>query len=74
MTNIRVILKNGVEFVIPCEKCTLTKSRFTGEITSYHFQGLSNISPMYIDMTQIVAVIQEDLESTKGREDDEDLG
>lgn len=74
MTNIRVILKNGIEFVVPCEKCTLTKNQLTGEIIAYHFQGLSNISPMYINMAQIVAVIQEDLDSKKGREDNEDLG
>lgn len=57
---IRVILKSGNEFVIECEKMAATYSTITGELEKLNYEGCTKNRPLYLDMSQVSAVLQED--------------
>lgn len=54
---IRVILKSGAEFTVKCEKFTITRDCF-GNVTGYNISGITENKPVYIDFTQVAAVIR----------------
>lgn len=54
---IRVILKSGAEFTVKCEKFTITRDYF-GNVTGYNISGITENKPVYIDFTQVAAVIR----------------
>ena len=60
---IRVILKRGNEFVIECEKMTATHSIITGELEKLDWEGCTKNRPLYLDMSQVSAVLHEDLKN-----------
>lgn len=55
--SIRVILKCGAEFTIKCTEFTLTKNKF-GEVLNYNIQGITENKPIWIDWTQVAAVVR----------------
>lgn len=63
MEKIRVILKSGNEFVIECEKMTATYSTITGELEKLDYKGCAKNRPLYLDMSQVSAVLHEDLKN-----------
>lgn len=54
---IRIILKSGAEFVIKCKEFTLNKNGF-GEVVSYNIEGITENKPIWIDWTQVAAVVR----------------
>ncbi len=54
---IRVILNSGCEFTIKCDKFTLEKNGF-GEVTGYDIGGITENKPVYLNFTQIAAIIR----------------
>lgn len=60
MIKVRVILKCGNEFVIECEKVTVRYSTATGELTSFIYDGCTKNIPLYLNMSQVAAVVQEE--------------
>lgn len=55
--SIRVILKSGSEFTIKCTEFTLEKNRL-GEVVSYNIQGITENKPIWIDWTQVAAIVR----------------
>lgn len=54
---IRVILKNGAEFAIKCDKFTLTRNGFQ-QVTGYNIEGIAENKPVYLDFEQVAAVVR----------------
>lgn len=54
---IRVILKNGSEFTVKCDKFTIEKNRF-GQMTGYDIGGITENKPIYLDCEQIAAIVR----------------
>lgn len=54
---VRFILKNGCDFIVHCENAKTTM--VGGEITAYSLTNISLNRPLYIDIEQIAAVIDE---------------
>lgn len=54
---IRVILKSGVEFAVKCDKFTVTRDGF-GNVAGYNISGITENKPVYIDFTQVAAVVR----------------
>ena len=64
--NIRIILKSGMEFVVVCDKFTCKYSGVTGGLTSCKHEGATQNIPLYLDMNQIAAILQEKIEAEEG--------
>lgn len=58
MTTVEIILKNGKEFSIECENFTVEINKFTGHLQSYKATGIKNNLPLYLDIEEVVAIIQ----------------
>nr|DAJ90259.1 MAG TPA: hypothetical protein [Bacteriophage sp.] len=54
---IRVILKNGSEFTIKCDKFTL-KQNGLGEVNEYKIEGITENKPIYLDFEQVAAIVR----------------
>ncbi len=54
---IRFILKNGYEFIVKCSKFSLEKNGF-GDITSYSIEGIVENKPLYLDISQVAAIVR----------------
>ena len=52
---IRVILKSGAEFAVKCDKFTVTRD---GNVAGYNISGITENKPVYIDFTQVAAVVR----------------
>lgn len=61
--NIRIILKNGTEFVMACEIVSCRHDRITGELTSINYKGATKNIPIYLDLSQVAAVLQEEIKT-----------
>ena len=61
--SIRFILKNGTEFVMTCEKLKCSYSKLDGELTSVKYEGASANIPLYLDVRQVAAILQEKIET-----------
>lgn len=57
MRRVRFILKNGCTFTVQCEEASVTVCN--GEITGYKLSGIIQNRPLFIDIEQIAAVIDE---------------
>lgn len=68
--NIRIILKSGKEFVVVCDEFTCKYSGVTGGLASCKYEGATRNIPLYLDMDQIAAILQEKIESDEKREHD----
>lgn len=64
--NVRVILKSGKEFVVVCDEFTCKYSGVTGGLTSCKYEGATQNIPLYLDMNQIAAILQEKIEAEEG--------
>ena len=62
MTKIRVILDGGNEFVMECKKATMKHSNATGKLVAFEYIECTKNIPLYIDVSKVAAVIQEDAE------------
>lgn len=64
--NIKIILKNGAEFVMECDsfECSATGVERFNHIG---WGGATKNIPLYLDMDEVVAVLQEEI---NGEEDD----
>lgn len=56
MFRVRVILKNAAQIEVVCKNLEIKTSNVTGKVTSYHFEGIEGMKPMYIEMDEIVAI------------------
>lgn len=62
MSGVRFILKNGSEFTVCCETAsvTITDNALTGRgLTGYKLNGIKSGKPLYVDLSQVVAVIDD---------------
>lgn len=55
----KIVLKNGYSFDMECEVVKVTYSTLTGEISNLKYEGCVHNAPIYLDVSEIVAVIQE---------------
>lgn len=62
---IRIILNSGNEFVMECKKITARYSNASGELTSLQYEGCTKNIPIYIDVSKVTAVIQEEVADDK---------
>lgn len=65
---IRIILKNGSEFVITCDSFEGEIDRETGELFSFSCEGITENRPLYLNLKQVAAILQEDV-NPKQKED-----
>ena len=63
MIKVRIILKNGIEFVVTCKKAVCSHNNLTGEMTNFKYEGATKNIPLYLDVTQVAAVLQEEIET-----------
>lgn len=61
--SIRIILKNGIEFVMNCEKVVCSYNNLTGEMEKFKYEGVTKNIPLYLDLSQVAAVLQEKIEA-----------
>ena len=62
MSVVRFILKNGSEFTVCCETAsvTITDNALIGrELTGYKLKGIKRGKPLYVDLSQVAAVIDD---------------
>lgn len=55
--SVRIILKSGSEFTVKCQKFNLKKNAL-GEVIRYEIEGISENKPIWIDWTQVAAVVR----------------
>ena len=55
--HVRIILKNGVDFVTECDRC-IAKANGYGQLTEIRYEGVSKNFPMFVDIKEIAAIIQ----------------
>ena len=67
MTELVIRLKSGREFAVVCEECEITRNGY-GEITNLRFEGLQNIRPIILNVSDI-ELMYEVLQT--GRSEDE---
>ena len=56
---IRIILKSGSEFVITCDSFNGEMDRRTGGLLSYSCEGITENRPLYLNLEQVAAILQE---------------
>lgn len=55
---LRIILKSGAEFSVICNgNVTLSKDAL-GSLTGYKIQGITENKPLYIDLTEVAAILR----------------
>ena len=54
---LRVILKNGADFVIECDTADFKLNDF-GAVIEYAFTGVTQNKPIHLDFSDVAAVIQ----------------
>lgn len=64
---VRFILINGSDFTVHCENAKITT--VGGKITEYTLTNVTHNRPLYIDINQIAAVIDEGVITDSGEED-----
>ena len=52
MNELVIRLKSGREFTVICEECSITRNGF-GDVTNIRFEGLQNIRPIILNVTDI---------------------
>lgn len=57
MVKAKVYLKSGQCFDTVAEKIVCKYNTLTGELTSFKYEGAAEF-PIYLDVTQVVAVVQ----------------
>lgn len=62
MQSVRITLKNGTEFVVRCEEMTCRHDKVTGALDHLSWKGGVKNIPLYLDLGQVVAVYQEQIE------------
>lgn len=67
MSELIIRLKSGRELTVICEECKITKNGF-GDVTNIKFEGLQNIRPIILDVTEIELMYE--VLQTKGADDD----
>ena len=60
MFKIKFVLKNGVTIKTLCKNLQTTTSELTGKITKYEIEGIEGEKPVYIDVSEIVAITAEE--------------
>ena len=60
MFKIKFVLKNGVTIKTLCKNLKTTASELTGKITKYEIEGIEGEKPVYIDVSEIVAITAEE--------------
>lgn len=58
--NVRVILKTGSEFTMECDSVKVKFDTRTGACISFDYEGCTKNRPVYLNLPEIVAVIQEE--------------
>ena len=53
----RVILKSGAEFIVKCERFTVTRSR-SGGLLGYEINDAAENKPIYLNLDQVEAIVQ----------------
>ncbi len=59
MAKFKIVLKNGFSFDVEAENIRVTDSTITGGATNINYIGCTNGIPLYVNVGEIVAVIQE---------------
>ena len=58
--NITFIFKNGYKMTTKCEKITLNRSTVDNSLQGFQMTGVTGQTPLYVDLDQILCIIQED--------------
>lgn len=59
---IRIILKNGIDFVMTCEEAEFTHNKMTGKLEKLKYIGATKNILLYLDIDQVAAALQEEIE------------
>lgn len=54
---IRFILKSGVQFDVKCSEFTLKRNGLE-QMKGYEIKGITENSPLYVDLEEVVAIIR----------------
>lgn len=63
MSKFIIVLKNGFSFDMDCENVIVTYSTLTCEASKINYEGCTHNIPIYLDVTQLAAVIQEEIDN-----------
>ena len=56
---IRIILKSGNEFFVTCKSFECQYSKISGDLISISYEKPTENIPLYLDIAQVSAVLQE---------------
>lgn len=56
IASVRIILKNGGEFIVKCKKFSV-KENAHGELTGYTIEGIEENSPLYLRFSEVAAIV-----------------
>lgn len=56
--SLRFILKNGSEFTVKCTEYNLEYSRRFERLCAYEVKGVTENKPVFLDLSEVVAVIR----------------
>lgn len=59
MNKFTVVLKNGFSFTMECESVKVSYSNLTGAASSIEYTRCIHNAPIYLDVSELAAVIQE---------------
>lgn len=57
---IHIILKNGREIIMECDTFKVKRNPFTGKIEAAEWTGADLTQPLYIDLSDISAILRTD--------------
>jgi hypothetical protein len=55
--SMRVILKNGAEFTVKCDKFTLERNGLE-QVKGYNISGITENKPVYLDFDEVAAIVR----------------
>lgn len=55
--SMRVILKNGAEFTVKCDKFMLERNGLE-QVTGYNIGGITENKPVYLDFDEVAAIVR----------------
>lgn len=60
MFKVKFVLKNAVMIETLCQNLKTTTNELTGKIMKYEIEGIEGEKPVYIDVSEIVAITAEE--------------
>lgn len=65
MFKAKFILKNAVTINVSCKNLKVKTNELTGEIIQYEIEGIEGEKPVYINISEIVAITAKEIPETR---------